>query len=95
MGWLASGRCFLPVICTAGAPLDCGVFLVPYQPDKPGVSPQADVLPGLLGDIATAGIEVTHENEILKDVIWNCHLVGIIAMLFLRPTNSGSTSHAQ
>ena len=38
------------------------------------VHPQADVLPGLLGDVAAASIEVTHENEILKDRICNCLL---------------------
>lgn len=65
-----------------GAALDRGVLLVPYQPDKPGVSPQANDLPGLLGDVATAGVEVTHENEILKDIVWNCHLLGIIAKYF-------------
>lgn len=79
MGSWWSGRRLLPVIGTVCALLDRGVLLVPDQPNELGVRPQADVLPGLLGDIAAAGVEVTHENEILKDRICN-HLlwVGIV-----------------
>lgn len=55
-----------PVVGTAGALLDRGVLLVPNQPNKVGVRPQTDVLPGFLRDIAAAGVEVTHEDEILK-----------------------------
>lgn len=72
------GSCLPPVICTVGARLDSGVLLVPDQPDELAVGPQADAAPGLLGDIAAVGIEVAHENEILKDMIWSivaklCH----------------------
>lgn len=74
MGSWWSGRCLLPVIGTVCALLDRGVLLVPDQPNELGVHPQADVLPGLLGDVAAASIEVTHENEILKDRICNCLL---------------------
>lgn len=55
-----------PVVGTAGALLDRGVLLIPNQPNKVGVRPQTDVLPGLLGDVAAAGVEITHEDEILK-----------------------------
>lgn len=68
-GQQQAGRCPLPVIRTVGALLDCGVLLVPNKPNKPGVSPQADGAPGLPADITAASIEVTHKNEILKDVI--------------------------
>lgn len=79
-GLAASGRCPLPVICTVGALLDRGVLSVPNQPNESGVSPQADVLPGLLRDVAAACIEVTHENEILKEMIWRLsHLVSLVA----------------
>lgn len=56
----------LPVISTVGALLNCGVLFVLNQPNKVGVRPQTDVLPGLLGDIAATSIEITHEDEILK-----------------------------
>lgn len=58
-----------PVIGTAGALLDRGVLLVPNQPNKVGVCPQTDVLPGLLGDVAAASVEITHEDEILKGMV--------------------------
>lgn len=58
----------LPVIGTVGALLDCGVHLVPNQPNEVEVSPQTDVLPGLLGDITAASVEIAHEDEILKDM---------------------------
>ena len=69
-----SGRGLLPVIGTVCALLDRGVFLVPDQPNKLGVHPQADVLPGLLGDVTAASIEVAHEDEILKDRVCSCLL---------------------
>lgn len=47
-----------PVIGTVSLLTDSGVLLIPDQPVKFGVTPQAQRPPALDGDVAAAGIEV-------------------------------------
>lgn len=64
MGGLAVSP--LPVIGAPGAVLHGCVIFVTNQPEEFGVSPQPDVLPLLLGNIATPSIEVPHEDKVLE-----------------------------
>lgn len=56
----------LPVIWAACASLHRRVGFVTYQPDEIRGSPHPDVLPLLLGNVATSSIKIPHEDEVLE-----------------------------